>query len=132
MIGVDTNVLLRLYVRDHDDQHQAAAAFFASRSREDPAYVGLVVLAEFIWALDRTYKYPRKSILTLLANLVQTGDVRIERGDVIAEALGRATTSRIDVSDAIIAMANAAEGCRATVTFDQNAARRLPQMELLA
>ena len=32
MIGVDTNILLRLYVADHPAQHEAAAALGISRS----------------------------------------------------------------------------------------------------
>lgn len=54
------------------------------------------------------------------------------RDDPIAGSIDRAISDGAEVAVAIIATINAAHGCRTTVTFDRDAARRLPQMELLA
>ena len=45
MIAVDTNVLLRYILRDDERQFAASTAFFQARTMEDPAFVGLIVLA---------------------------------------------------------------------------------------
>jgi predicted nucleic-acid-binding protein len=132
MIGVDTNVLLRLYVADDREQHEAARGFFAARSKDDPAYVSLIVLIECVWALTKTYKYRWEQINDLLDALVDTSDIVIERADMVADALSRVTEGNIDLVDALIAGTNIADGCRMTVTFDKKAARRLPSMELLS
>ena len=132
MIGVDTNVLIRLYVADNPEQHDAAVAFFAKRSEASRAYVSLIVLVEFVWSLTRTYKYGWDRVLALVGALTATRDVLIEREEVVVEALAHAEDDHAGLVDTIIAMANRADGCDTTMTFDRAAAKRLPSMELLA
>ena len=51
MIGIDTNVLLRLLVRDDEAQVRAAERFFATHcSPENPGFVSLIVIVETAWA----------------------------------------------------------------------------------
>lgn len=132
MIGVDTNVLLRLYVADDAPQHKAAVAFFLGRTASDPAYVRLVVFVEFVWSLRRTYGYSNADVVALVSQLLQTTDIHLERGDVVARALMEAERCRAGLVDTLVALANLADGCSATVTFDKTAARRIPSMELLS
>lgn len=132
MIGVDTNVLLRLYVSDEPQQHETAIRFFANRSEESPAYVSTVVLVEFVWALTKTYDYGWNRVLSLVGAMIDLRDMVIEREEVVADALSRALEEKVDFVDAIIALANADDGCMTTVTFDKTAAKRLASMELLA
>lgn len=132
MIGVDTNVLLRLYVADDLTQHAAAAVFFSGRTQEEPAYIRLIVLVEFVWSLRRTYGYSKEAIATLVARILQAADIRFERADIIATALKTSEGSATGFVDALVALANLADGCSRTMTFDKIAARRIPSMELLA
>jgi predicted nucleic-acid-binding protein len=132
MIGVDTNVLLRFYVRDDAAQHAAAAAFFENCSERRPAFVSLVVLVEFVWSLRRTYGYDWDDIYALLGALTTARDVRLERQDVVTDALTRAVETNSGLVDNVVALANGADGCTSTVTFDKAAARRIPAMELLS
>lgn len=131
MIGVDTNVLLRLYVSDEPQQHETAIRFFAKRSEESPAYVSMVVLVEFVWALTKTYDYGWNRVLSLVGAMIDLRDMVIEREEIVADALTRALEEKVDFVDAIIARANADDGCMTTVTFDKRAAKRLASMELL-
>ena len=89
MIGVDTNILLRLYVADHPSQHKAAALFFSGRTEEEPAYIRLVVLVEFVWSLRRTYGYLKDDIATLVARMLEAADIRLERADIVAETFAQ-------------------------------------------
>ena len=132
MLGVDTNVLLRLYVSDEPQQHEMAIRFFANRSEESPAYVSTVVLVEFVWALTKTYDYGWNRVLSLVGAMIDLRDMVIEREEVVADALSRALEEKVDFVDAIIACANADDGCMTTVTFDKRAAKRLASMEFLA
>ena len=131
MIGVDTNILLRLYVADHPAQHEAAAFFFSGRTEDEPAYIRLIVLVEFVWSLRRTYGYSRDDIATLVARMVDAADIRLERAEIVAHALKASDGSPIGFVDAVVALANLADGCSRTMTFDKTAARRMPGMELL-
>lgn len=132
MIGVDTNVLLRLYVRDDLAQHRAAVMFFQARTDADPAFVHLIVFVEFVWSLRRTYGYSNKDVMDLASRLLSVNDIRLEHRDVVADAILAVENLSVGLVDALIALANVAHGCSATVTFDKIAARRIPAMELLA
>jgi predicted nucleic-acid-binding protein len=132
MIGVDTNILLRLYVQDDLAQHRAAVSFFQARTDADPAFVRLIVFVEFVWSLRKTYGYSNKDVTTLVTHLLDASDVRLERGDIIANAIAEAASRRAGLIDSLIALANLADGCSVTMTFDKVAARRVPSMELLA
>ena len=55
MIGLDTNVLLRL-VEDSDPQQRARADALVRAQSVQGCYVNPIVLAELAWTLARTYK----------------------------------------------------------------------------
>jgi predicted nucleic-acid-binding protein len=132
MIGVDTNVLLRLYVADDLAQHRAAVSFFRARSDADPAFIRLIVFVEFVWSLRKTYGYSNKIIMGFVTLLLDARDILLEREDVIAGAVVEVERQRVGLVDALIALANKADGCSTTVTFDKIAARRIAAMELLS
>ena len=51
MIGLDTNVLLRLFVEDDPAQSDRARRFVDAAAADEPCIVNPVVLAEFAWTL---------------------------------------------------------------------------------
>ena len=51
MIGLDTNVLLRLFVEDDPAQSDRARRFVDAAAADEPCLVNSVVLAEFAWTL---------------------------------------------------------------------------------
>ena len=132
MIGVDTNVLLRLVVNDDPAQNDLVKAFFAKRSVDDPAYVGLVVIAEFTWLLGRHYGYSKTQIADVLIGLLDSVDLVIERPELVQEAALLSREPRIDFADVLIARLGQEHQCTTTVTFDRNAAKRIAGMDLLA
>jgi predicted nucleic-acid-binding protein len=132
MIGVDTNVLARLFVDDDERQSRSARSFFQLRTADDPAFVSLVVVAELIWLLDRTYHYPKAAIVRALAGLLGSPDFVVERRSLVESAVAIAGSSkRAGIADAMISLLAAGVGCGATMTFDHDAAKAVPGMELL-
>jgi predicted nucleic acid-binding protein len=61
MIAVDTNILLRLTLADHEVQAGQAAALIegALKSRQS-VFINAIVLSEYVWTLARTYKASRR------------------------------------------------------------------------
>ncbi len=59
MIGLDTNVLLRLFLEDNPAQCERARSFVDAATADEPCLVNPVVLAEFAWTLARSYKKKR-------------------------------------------------------------------------
>ena len=131
MIGVDTNVLLRLFIDDDHGQHQVATRFFQQRNGEDAAFISLVTVVEFIWVLRRVYKLPQREALALLQRVVSSEDAVIESVDRVRRAIELALGSDADFADVLIADSGALAGCGTTVTFDQPAAKLVAGMELL-
>ncbi len=131
MIGVDTNVLVRLLVRDDPTQLDAAVGFMVRRSAADPAFVSAVVIAELAWVLDKSYGYSSAAIHSAIQGLFESDNISVERSDLIETAVAVARDAAADISDAIICALAADAGAPKTVTFDKPAAKRIPGMELL-
>lgn len=132
MIGVDSNVLLRLFVVDNPEQYAKARSFFAKRDAQDPAYVSAVVLAETVWLLRRRYGYSRTAIATILRGILSSDDFRVEYGEQLAGLLEQNSVPPVQIADFLIAWCARAAGSPQTVTFDRRAAARVPGMELLS
>lgn len=131
MIGVDTNILVRVLVGDTPDQTKKALEFLSQRSADDPAYVSPVVLVEVVWVLQRTYGYVEKSIRTALDSLFESANILIEQQDLMYLAIVAAEENGADIADCIIASLAADRGSDRTMTFDRDAAKRIPGMALL-
>lgn len=132
MIGVDTNVILRLLVDDQSAQCGKARDFFSARSPRDPAFVSSVVLAELIWLLRRRFGYPSETILDVLRRLTASADFRFEHSEHLQALLAEDGIKVTDVADALIAWSCMSEGCDRVVTFDRRSARLVSGMELLS
>lgn len=131
MIGLDTNVLIRYFVKDDPIQADVVANFINGLSSSEPVWLGQVVIAESVWALASTYRMNRDAIVRILDTLLAGSNVLIEQEDTIRQALTLFRNGKADFADCLIAASARAAGCSRTVTFDRIAARDAG-MELLA
>lgn len=131
MFGLDTNVVLRLFVKDDPKQHQAALRFGAEIGKSHTVFVTLITLIELDWALRSQYGYDRKQVMIAVQKLLNTRGLFVEGHDLVVKALRLVEKNNADFTDALIACRSASEGCTVTYTFDQKAARKIPGMELL-
>jgi predicted nucleic-acid-binding protein len=123
VIGLDTNVLLRLLLRDDAAQAAQAETLMATRcSVDEPALIASVVLVESVWVLQSGYGYTRAQIAAIVENILRTDVLLVERA---SEAWGALTDYRrgsADFADCLVGRLNRASGCEATATFDKAAA----------
>jgi predicted nucleic-acid-binding protein len=131
MIGLDTNVLLRLVLKDDPAQTELAIGLVDSLSKENPGYVNCITLLEFTWYLRRRLKLERQRVADAIFSLLQAEDLVFEDEELIGAALMRMSDTSVEFADTIIALRNKRDGCSTTRTFDMAAARQLPEMELL-
>lgn len=82
MRAVDTNVLVRLLVRDNPDQVRAAEEFAAPG-----VWVSILVLAETVWVLDAVYEVGPARITSALEMLLNHQYVTLQDADVVTAAL---------------------------------------------
>ena len=129
MIGVDTNVLARLFLDDDARQSALAKRFFDARTTDDPAFLSAIVMAEFVWLLASRYRYPVDTIHAALSVIFGSGNVVVEREEQLKEAVSSARHTGGDISDAIIAAVAVHAGCSSVVTFDKDAARLVPNIK---
>jgi len=131
MIGLDTNVLVRVFVEDQPSQTKAAKAFLAQRGPDDPGYASMIVIAELVWVLHKAYGFERPAVVQFIDWLLESTNIVVEQHELVQSALILAEANNTDICDALIAGLATMAGATGTVTFDRVAARRIPGMELL-
>ena len=82
MRAVDTNVLVRLIVRDDAKQTGIAESFVAKG-----AWVSHLVLAETTWVLDRVYDLSATDIAQVIEMLLHHKVLSLHDADAVAAAL---------------------------------------------
>jgi predicted nucleic-acid-binding protein len=130
MIGIDSNVLIRVLVMDDERQAATAQGFFSGLSASEQGYVSLVTIAEVFWVLTRGYHVERAVLAAVIEQLLETEELAFQDSPVMYTAL-LAYREGADFADALIEALARNAGCTKTVTFDRRAASALG-MELLS
>jgi predicted nucleic-acid-binding protein len=124
MIGLDTNILVRLLVQDDPAQTERARRFIDENcTPESPGFINCVVLVELVWVLESVYRFSRSEIAAAIESILAGRDRIVEHHEDVRGALNEFRSSSIDFTDAIIGRVNLAHGCEATATFDRKAAK---------
>ncbi len=132
MIGVDTNVLVRFVLNDDADEFRKATVFLSSRTRDEQAFVSIIVLVEFIWVLRSRYRYSQEQVADVIGTLMSSPALAFEEGQFLSTLIRGGKVKSGDLADHLIAFCAERAGCSHTVTLDEPAAAAIPAMELLA
>lgn len=121
MQAVDTNLLVRLIVRDEPAQLAAAEAFVARG-----AWVSHLVLVETVWVLDAVYRRTPGQIAAAVRLLLDHRQLTLQDADIVEAALqrfrGRAAP---DFSDCLVVEVARRAGHLPLGSFDRRM-QRLP------
>lgn len=119
MRAVDTNVLVRLIVRDDPDQVQRAEAFIAPG-----AWISHLVLAEAVWVLGSVYNLSANGIATVVGMLMEHDQLALQDRDVVEKALRDFKKHpSIGFADCLIVQIARKLGHRPIGTFDRSMSR---------
>jgi predicted nucleic-acid-binding protein len=121
MIGLDANVLLRLFVEDDAGQSVRARRHVGSITTNEPCLVNSVALAEFAWALAKKMKQTRDQVARLIEEVMSADDLYIPDRRAAERALATYRMGKADFPDSLLAEINLELGCASTATFDQTA-----------
>lgn len=117
---VDTNLIVRYLVQDHEKHAKAAAKLFDACDKAELVIVLLpVVLAECVFVLESFYEHSRGDIASALGTLISSPGVEISRAEIHLDALDRYQRTKIHFVDCVIAATSAAENT-SVATFDQD------------
>jgi predicted nucleic-acid-binding protein len=119
MRAVDTNVLVRLVVRDDPKQVRAAEAFTAPGG-----WVSHLVLAEAMWVLDAVYERTAEQIASALDMLLNHENLTIQDAEVVSNALGHfRKRPALGFSDCLVLEIARKAGRLPLGTFDRDLAK---------
>ena len=119
MRAIDTNVLVRLLVRDDPVQVAAAEDFVTPGAR-----VSHVVLVETIWVLDSVYGAGHRPIASAIEMLLDHRDLAVQDPDVVAAALVHfRKRAKLDFSDCLLLETARKAGHLPLGTFDRHLAK---------
>lgn len=119
MRAVDTNVLVRLLVRDDPKQVAAAESFVAGG-----AWVSHLVLAETTWVLSTVFSRDALQITEAIARLLQHEALVVQDPDVVGFALAHLRRKpALGFSDCLILEVARKAGHLPLGTFDRDLGR---------
>jgi predicted nucleic-acid-binding protein len=106
---VDTNLIVRFLVQDHEKHAKAAGKLFDTCDRGGVVVVVLpAVLAEFVFVLESFYEHPRGDIASALGRLISSPGVEIDTA-IHLDALERYRKTKFHFVNCVIAATAATE-----------------------
>jgi predicted nucleic-acid-binding protein len=119
MLAVDTNVLVKLIVRDDPAQVKAAEEFVTKG-----AWVSHLVLAETLWVLDSVFELGREQVVQAVEMLLNHSELTLQDADVVTTALGHyRKRNSVEFSDCLALEIARKAGHLPIATFDRDFAK---------
>ena len=132
MIGLDTNVVLRLLLGDDSAQTMRAAKFIQQAKRlETKVIITLAVVLELEWVLRSSAKMNKAEVLSIFNLLLDSYDIEIDSEKVLEQALHIYENAASDFAECLFLAQYQRMGCNTMLTFDAKAAR-MTGVELVA
>ena len=131
MIGLDTNVLLRYLAQDDPAQSPRATEIIEGRlTEQEPGFVTLVSILEVVWVLRSLFRRSRQEIANDVEMLLAADTLEIQNEQEVYTAVVALRHGSGPFEDALIGSLGVWRGCSATLTFDEDAAKRLHGFQL--
>ena len=131
MIGIDTNILLRLWLNDDAAQNKRIDTLLATHgSLPGSLLVTDVVLVEAVWTLKSAFEQDRHAQLIAVRSLLHEIAFAFEDRDAVAAALSLFEAGSCGFADCLVVAKHARHGCDFTATFDRGM-RKLPGVSVL-
>jgi predicted nucleic-acid-binding protein len=122
MIAIDSNVLIRLTVRDDADQTLRAERLVANAIAQGKSIaVSTTVVVETVWAMRKPYKLPKSEIMNFIGNLIVNRSVELLDRNLIIEATDLYGGLHVDFADCVIGLQASDAGAAPTFSFDEDA-----------
>ncbi len=131
MIGIDTNVLLRLWLNDDPAQSKRIDALLAQYgSTPGSLLVTDVVLAEAVWTLRSAFDQDKAALLIAVRSLLEETAFAFEDREAIERAASLFEQASCGFSDCLVVAKHAQQSCEFTATLDRGM-RKLPGVRVV-
>ncbi len=122
MIAIDTNVLVRLIVKDDEIQARKALKLIQSQEQSN-VFIATVVICEMSWVLESCYQLKKPEIIRIFESLLRVKQFNVQASDVVWRALTAYECSQAEFSDCLISAVSKLHGAAYVTTFDKRAAK---------
>ena len=130
--SVDTNILLRLLIKDDDIKKRACERLLEKAKRKEiHLYILPIVIMEIVWVLEKYYKLDRKTIRELTGAVMNTPELHIEMEDVFRKALRLYEEKNVKFADAVIGYWGLEKGISIVYTYDERDFRNIKDIEVI-
>jgi predicted nucleic acid-binding protein len=120
IIFVDTNYLLRFFIKDNSDQHQQVAELFRSASQNKHQLVtDIIVVFEIYWVLRKVYGFDNSQIKQILNQICHLDFIFIENREILLDAINNFDKFNYDLEDAYHFYYAQSKGISKVATFDK-------------
>ncbi len=100
---IDTNVIVRLIIKNPQNQFEKAKEFFEKvAKREVEAIIDEGVVLESFYVLNKVYKIKREKIVENLLKIFALNNIKSSEKEVIIQALKILQNKNIDFIDALL------------------------------
>ena len=124
MIGLDTNVVLRLLLNDDPAQRlRATKAIEQAKGLAVRVTITLAVVLEMEWVLRSIAKMTKPQVLSILDLLLESYDIEIDNEKVLEQSLHIYANAACDFAECLFLAQYQRMGCQTMLTFDTKAAR---------
>ena len=124
MIGLDTNVVLRLLLNDDLKQRQRAVkAIQQAKGLAVRVTITLAVVLEMEWVLRSIAKMTKPQVLSVFDLLLESYDIEIDNEKALEQALHIYANAAADFAECLFLAQYQRMGCQTMLTFDAKAAR---------
>lgn len=120
MIAIDTNVLIRIIVRDDDIQAKKA---FNLIKKQEQVFVSLLVLQEVVWVLSTVYSIKKEKLIDIIDHILRGDCFFVESTEAVWFALIEYQQSDADFADCLIGTVARSYGYLHVATFDKDASK---------
>ena len=118
MIGLDAEILLRLFDRSEPALTDRVEALVGIAAPEGGCFVHPLALVEVVSRLERVFKLEREAVAEYLEHILRAPEFTIPNAHEAIMAVEHFRTGKAAFSDCLLAALNQASGCEITVTFD--------------
>ena len=131
MIGIDTHILLRLWLDDDPAQSKRIDQLLAEHGGlPGSLLVTDVVLVEAVWTLKSAFEQDKHAQLIAVRSLLEETGFAFEDRETVAAALTLFESVSCGFADCLVVAKHARQGCDFTATFDRGM-RKLPGVKVL-
>lgn len=119
-VFLDTNIFIRLFVRDIESQFQIAKEMLIKiENAEAEGIISILVINEIIWILDNYYKQERSIYIPQLLKILALKGIKVHEAekDVLVRVLEYIAVTKFDFTD--VYLFNISQG-KEILSFDKD------------